>query len=71
MDSNSSKARIKKKIICLKDTNELEQIKRMEGFSDKINLSSNSTNVDEISLSSNDIEFVGLNTENWKKMIEI
>ena len=70
VDSNSSEARSKKKIICLKDTNGSEQIKRMEGFSDKLNLSSNSTNEDEISLPSNDIEFVGLNAENWKKMIK-
>ena len=48
-----------------------EQIKRMEGFSDKINLSSDSTNEDESSLPSNDSGFVGLNAENWKKMNEM
>ena len=55
----------------MKDTNGSEQIKRMEGFSDKLDLSSNPTNEDEISLPSNDIEFVGLNAESWKKMIEM
>ena len=55
----------------MKDTNGSEQIKRMEGFSDKLDLSSDSTNEDEVSLPSNDIEFVGLNAENWKKMNEM
>ena len=43
----------------------------MEGFSDKINLSSDSTNKDETSIPSDDNGFVGLNAENWKKMHEI
>ena len=66
-----SEARVKKKIICLEDTNGLEQPKRMEGYSDKLDSSPTSTIENGTSLPSNDIEFVGLNAESWKKMIEM
>ena len=43
----------------------------MEGYSDKLDSSQTSTIENGTSLPSNDIEFVGLNAESWKKMIEI
>ena len=71
MDSNSSETRINKKIMCLKDTNGLEQPKRLEGYSNKLVSSPMSTIENGTSLPSDDIEFVGLNAKNWKKTIEM
>ena len=68
VDSNLSEARSKKKIIYLKNTNGSEQFRRMERVSYRLNSSLISTNKDEMSPSSNDIEFVGLNAENGDEM---
>ena len=68
VDSNLSEARSKNKFIYLKNTNGSEQFSRMERVSYRLNSSLISTNKDEMSPSSNNIEFVGLNAENGNEM---
>ena len=71
VDSNLSEARGNKKIIFLKDTNRLEQPKRIKKYSEKLDSNSTSTVETGTLLPSVNINFVGLNAEGWKVMSEI